>query len=49
MATSPREQIVAHAKRIQDDQRYGEFTNPVMLGLLIAAGIIDHPNTRRFK
>lgn len=40
------ERIVAHAKKVQDDERYGQFSNPVVLGLLLAVDIIEHPKRR---
>jgi hypothetical protein len=36
-----RARIIAQAKAMQDDQRYGHFTHPVMLGLLLAAELLD--------
>lgn len=36
-----REAIVCEAERAQDDDRYGHFTNPFILGLLTAVAILD--------
>lgn len=38
-----RVRIINEVRAMQDDQRYGCFTHPVMLGLLIAADMLDVP------
>lgn len=34
-----RRRLLAEARAMQDDQRYGAWTNPVMLGLLTAVDL----------
>ena len=35
------DRLVDEARRALDDQRYGDFTNPFVLGLLTAAEIVQ--------
>lgn len=37
-----RDEIIELAKRVQDDNRYGAFTNPVVMGMLMAVQVMDH-------
>ena len=38
--------IIAEAKATQNDQRYGALTHPVVLGLLIAADLLQRPQEK---
>lgn len=40
------DEIVAEAHRAIADERFGDFTNPFVLGLLTAAQIVRHKEVR---
>ena len=41
MTAAARERIIAEARAMLADQRYGAWTHPVILGLLLAAELVE--------